>query len=107
MKKLLLLLAITVFAANTQAKEWYQEKGTLHDATMKQWCKTENKNKLATVGDFVAKGYQEKLFKDEIIKAIDKSGMNGLKILAQEVVAGLDESSCNGKKLSRNCKIKK
>ncbi|WP_443091350.1 hypothetical protein ACTUM7_01325 [Basfia succiniciproducens] len=107
MKKLLLTVGLVVFSLNLQAKEWYQEKGTLHDATMTQWCGADSKNKLATAGDFVAKGYQEKMFKTEIINAIDKNGMGGLKVLAQEVVNGLDESSCNGNKVSPEMKNQK
>lgn len=99
MKKLLLTICLVVFSVNLQAKEWYEEKGTLHTSTMGQWCKADNKDKLITVADFIARGYQEKLFKDEIQDALDKSGIDGFKMLAQEVVKGLDRSSCKGKKV--------
>ncbi|VEB25884.1 Uncharacterised protein [Actinobacillus lignieresii] len=102
MKKFIsaILLAMSLMMAlsmNLQAKEWY-EQATLHDATMKQWCKADNKSKLATAGNFVAVGYKDKLFKPEIIDAIDKSGMDGIKLMAQQVVNGLDKASCDGKK---------
>lgn len=104
MKKLVLILSsVLILSAsinNLQAKEWYEEKGTLHQATMKEWCKADDKNKLATAGDFVSKGYVNKLFKPEIIQAIQEHKMDGIKFMAGEIVTALDTGACEGKKAS-------
>lgn len=99
LKSVFSIVGILVLSANVQAKEWYQEEGTLHTATMKQWCKAEHKNKLVTAGDIISTAYSERMFKPEIIDGIKKAGMQGIKLLAQEVVDGLDEAACNGKKV--------
>lgn len=101
MKKMLFLLGITCLSTSLLAKEWYEEKGTLHQATMKEWCKADEKNKLATAGDFVSKGYVDKVFKPEIIQAIQEHKMDGIKFMAGEVVAALDTAACEDKKASK------
>ncbi|OOF69631.1 hypothetical protein [Rodentibacter caecimuris] len=98
MKNLLFIFGLFTLSMSSQAKEWYEEKGTLHDATLKEWCKAEAKNKLVTAGDFVAAIYQKKLLKPDLIKAIDEQRIQGMKIMANELVEGLDYSACNGKK---------
>lgn len=105
MKKLVLiissLLVLSTNITNLQAKEWYEEKGTLHQSTMKEWCKASDKNKLATAGDFVSKGYIDKLFKPEIIQAIQENKMDGIKFMAGEIVTALDTAACEGKKATK------
>ncbi|MDA3978527.1 hypothetical protein [Gallibacterium sp. AGMB14963] len=105
MKKLVLiissLLVLSANITNLQAKEWYEEKGTLHQSTMKEWCKASDKNKLATAGDLVAVGYNNKIYQDELMQALNTHDIDGLKLMAEELVKGLDSSSCNGKKASK------
>lgn len=98
MKKLT-FLCLLILSTILQAKEWHQEKGTLHKATMKEWCQSDVKNKLATAGDFVAVGYQDKMLKTEITQAIDSYGMSGIKVMAEEIIESLDTAACNGKKV--------
>lgn len=98
MKKLLVTAAaLFVLSTSLQAKEWYEEKGTLHQVTMKEWCKADAKNKLATAGDLVAAGYQNQMFKPELMQAIEQYKMEGIKVMANELVTALN-GSCEGKK---------
>lgn len=100
-KKVILILTALCLMNNLQAKEWYEEEGTLHQSTMKEWCKADASNKLVTAGDFISLSFKEKLLKPELIKGINKHGLSGLKVMAEEMVTALDKAACNGKKVSK------
>ena len=83
----------TTSPSNNQ--KWY-EGGTLHKSTVSEWKNASYRNKLATSADWVTHMYQSGSFTQEvndvIIQNSVKSGLDGIKFVAEKLVTGLDES---------------
>lgn len=89
LKRAVLFFVVFLWAQLAVAAEWY-EGGTLHKANALEWQQATQENKLATVGDFVAKVYNSGKFKPEVQDAIKNQGIPALKIVSEAVVKEMD-----------------
>ena len=89
MKKIFLSLLIVFGFAGFASAEWY-DGGNLHQATMAEWSKATEANKLATCGDWVSGLYSRDLYNDNVMNAINTFGMPGIKEMANTCVEMLN-----------------
>ena len=92
MKKIFLSLLVVLGFAGFASAEWY-DGGNLHQATMAEWGKATEANKLATCGEWVALFYTKELYNAEVMNAIKTFGMNGVKEMANSCVIMLDAAN--------------
>lgn len=83
---LLLVILLLATCASVNAKEWY-EGGTLHDATIAQWKRASQSNKLATCADWLSALYMRGNL------TISVSDFSDLRTYAGALVNYIDEAS--------------
>lgn len=94
MKKIILSMFIFMFTLTlVNADEWYDTESTLADATMQQWSKGSNEDKLVTCGDWVSGIYIKKKFNQKLMALINLKDMDGIKEIAQGCVQMLDAAT--------------
>lgn len=87
-----IIIALLIACVPVSAKEWY-EGGTLHQATIAQWKRASQSNKLATCADWISALYMNGKLDISI------SGMNDVKTHAEALVDYVDSASKNTRSL--------
>ena len=90
---LLLVTVLLVISVVVNAEEW-QQGGTLHDATIAQWKRASQHNKVATCADWLSGLY----LRGNLDVDIDE--FDDLRKYAEAIVSYIDKSSANTSSLN-------